>query len=89
MFFFSFIILFYFYQRRITWGIFLTNVHLTITTRKLVDTNRNTNRIFSSIDYNKFYQHNILSLYPSLKTDGTILSIYIKGITVEKKGIKK
>jgi hypothetical protein len=87
MFFFSFIILFYFIKEGLL-GEYLYQM-FTITTRKLVDTNRNTNKIFSLIDYNKFYQHNILSLYPSLKTDGTILSIYIKGITVKKEGIKK
>jgi len=60
----------------------------TITTRKLINTNGNTNEIFMSLDCSEFNQHNILLLYPSVNTDGTIPSIYIKGITM-KKIIKK
>jgi hypothetical protein len=57
----------------------------TITTRKLINTNGNTNEMFMSLDCSEFYQHNILLLYPSANTDGTIPSIYTKGITMKKK----
>jgi hypothetical protein len=41
-----------------------------------------------SIDCSEFYQQNILSLYPSVNIDGTIPSVYTKGITMGKEGIK-
>jgi hypothetical protein len=59
------------------------------TTRKLININRNTNGMFSSVDCNKFYQQNISSLYSSVNTDGTIFLVYTERITVGKEGIKK
>jgi hypothetical protein len=56
----------------------------TTTTRKLVNINGNTNEMFMSLNCSEFYQHNILLLYPSVNTDGTIPSIYTKGITMKK-----
>jgi len=50
---------------------------------------QNTNEIFLSVDCGEFFQQNILSLYPSINTDGHISSIYIEGITVRKERMKK
>jgi hypothetical protein len=56
----------------------------TTTTRKLINTNRNINEIFMSIDCSEFYQQNILSLYPSVNTDRTIPLVYTERITMGK-----
>jgi len=57
---------------------------LTYITRKLANTNGNTDRIFMSVDCNELYLQNILSLYPLVNTDINGLSLYTKRITVEK-----
>jgi len=49
--------------------------------KNLVNTNGNTNEIFSLVNYSKFYQQNMSSQYPSINTDGNIPSIYIERIT--------
>jgi hypothetical protein len=54
------------------------------TTRKLTNTNRNINGIFSSINYGEFFWLNMPLQYLSINTNRNILSVYTKGITVRK-----
>jgi len=54
------------------------------TTRKLTNTNRNINGIFSSINYGEFFWLNMPLQYSSINTNRNILSVYTKGITVRK-----
>jgi hypothetical protein len=55
------------------------------TTRKLTNTNRNIDRIFSSIDCGEFFWLNMSSQYSSVNTNKNILSVCNEGITVRKK----
>jgi len=54
------------------------------TTIKLVNTNKNNNKIFSLVYCDDIYQHNFSSMYPSVNTNRKILLVYTKGITVGK-----
>jgi hypothetical protein len=56
-----------------------------ITLRKLTNTNRNINGIFSSIDCGEFFWLNMPSQYSSVNTNKNILSVCTEGITVRKK----
>jgi len=58
-------------------------------TVKLPNINGNTNRIFLLKYCNDIYWQIFLLLNPPVNTDNNILMIYTKGISVEKKGIKK
>jgi len=53
-------------------------------TRKLANTNKNTNEIFLSVFCNDFFRQNFTYLYPSANTDKKIISVYTKGIEVGK-----
>jgi len=55
---------------------------------KLINTNRNIDEIFLSVNCSEFYKQNTLSLYSSINTDENILSIYIKRIALKKERIK-
>jgi hypothetical protein len=59
------------------------------TTRKLTNTNRNTNGKIMVVDYDEFYRQNSLSLYLSMNIKRNILLVYTKEITVGKERIKK
>jgi hypothetical protein len=54
------------------------------TTKKLTNTNRNINGIFSSINYGEFFWLNMPLQYSLINTNRNILSVYTKGITVRK-----
>jgi hypothetical protein len=61
-----------------------------ITTRKLVNTNRNTDRFFRWYFAVIFTDQIFLpSLTSSVNTNENISSVYIEGIAIEIKGIKK
>jgi len=58
------------------------------TTRKLTNTNRNTDVNFLLVDC-ELYRHISLSLRPSLNNDENIQSISTEGITVKNNELKK
>jgi hypothetical protein len=58
-------------------------------TIKLPNINGNTDRIFLLEYYDDIYWPIFLLLNPLVNTDNNILMVYTKGISVEKKGIKK
>jgi hypothetical protein len=60
-----------------------------ITTRKLTNINRNTDRIFSLVYCSNIYQLNFQSLNLLVDTNMNIPIIYTEGIMVGKEGIKK
>jgi hypothetical protein len=64
---------------------FIVEFELHYTTRKLKNINKN----FLSVNCGELYLHNSPSLYPLVNTDKNIPLIYIKGIIVRQKGIKK
>jgi hypothetical protein len=66
----------------IIWG------NLEFTTKKLTNTNGKTDIMFLLVNCSKFYQQNILSLYPSINTDGNIPLVYTEKNTMGKEGIK-
>jgi hypothetical protein len=59
------------------------------TTKKLTNTNRNTDGKIILVDYDEFYWQNSLSLYLSMNIKRNIILVYTKGITVGKERIKK
>jgi hypothetical protein len=58
-------------------------------TIKLPNINENTDRIFLLEYCDDIYWLIFLLLNPLVNTDNNILMVYTKGISVEKKGIKK
>jgi hypothetical protein len=56
---------------------------------KFINTNRNTDEMFMSVDCGEFYQLNILLLYPLIKTDRTILIYIPRELQREKKKLKQ
>jgi hypothetical protein len=59
------------------------------TTKKLANTNRNTNGKIMLLYYGEFYWQNSPSLYLSMNNKRNIILVYTKGITVRKERIKK
>jgi hypothetical protein len=55
-----------------------------ITIRKLANTNKNIDEIFSSVYYDNLYQYNFSSMYPSVNIDRKTFLVYTEGIIMEK-----